>query len=48
MHGRVGVFGVRWNERSELRLYLSYVLCDLGQVTSLGLSICEEDGVGNL
>lgn len=27
---------------------LSYLLCDLGQVTSLGLSTCEEDGIGNL
>lgn len=41
-------YGMGWDERSELQLQLSYMLCDLGQVTSLGLRICEEDEVGNL
>lgn len=40
--------GMGWDERSELQLQLSYMLSELGQVTSLGLRTCEEDGTGNL
>lgn len=53
MCGRMGVLcdgtgGEGWDERSELQLQLSSMLCELGQVTSLGLGTCEEHGGGNL
>lgn len=40
--------GVQWDGMGEMNsshISFSYLLCDLGQVTSLGQKTCEEDGV---